>query len=103
MAGIADAAKAIEMRTLEMRIALESLVTEAPTPFIVPWRQKHFVVVYKTTKDTIFGADPAEGLLEYNHQDFLEAWTTAQNKAGFVLLLEPNANFFALTEYKTKA
>ena len=51
MAGIADAAEAIEMRTLGMRIALESLVNEAPTPFIVPWRQKHFVVVYKTSKD----------------------------------------------------
>jgi len=102
MAGIADAAEAIEMRTLGMRIALESLVTEAPTPFIVPWRQKHFVVVHKTTKDTIYVADPAQGLLEYNHKDFLEAWTIAQDKTGFVLLLEPNANFFALKEDKTK-
>lgn len=102
MAGIADAAEAIEMRTLGMRIALESLVTEAPTPFIVPWRQKHFVVVHKTTKDKIFVADPAQGLLEYSHQDFLEAWTTAQDKTGFVLLLEPNPNFFDLKEDKTK-
>lgn len=102
MAGIADAAEAIEMRTLGMRIALESLVTEAPTPLIVPWRQKHFVVVYKTTKDKIFVADPAQGLLEYTHQDFLEAWTTAQDKTGFVLLLEPNPNLFDLKEDKTK-
>ena len=100
MAGIADAAEAIEMRTLGMRIALESLITEAPTPFIVPWRQKHFVVVNKTTKDKIYVADPAQGLLEYNHQDFLEAWTTAQDKTGFVLLLEPNSNFFSLKEDK---
>ena len=50
MAGIADAAEAIEMRTLGMRVSLESLVNEAPTPFIVPWRQKHFVVVYKLPK-----------------------------------------------------
>jgi ATP-binding cassette subfamily B protein len=103
MAGIADAAEAIEMRTLGMRIALESLVSEAPTPFIVPWRQKHFVVVHKTTKDKVFVADPAQGLLEYSHQEFLEAWTAAQDKTGFVLLLEPNANFFALDEDKTKA
>jgi ATP-binding cassette subfamily B protein len=103
MAGIADAAEAIEMRTLGMRIALESLVSEAPTPFIVPWRQKHFVVVYKTTKDKIFVADPAQGLLEYTHQNFLEAWTATQDKTGFVLLLEPNANFFTLDEDKTKA
>ena len=102
MAGIADAAEAIEMRTLGMRIALESLVTEAPTPFIVPWRQKHFVVVYKTSKTKIYVADPAKGLLEYSHIDFLEAWTSTQDKTGFVLLLEPNANFYSLEEDQTK-
>lgn len=102
MAGIADAAESIEMRTLGMRIALDSLVNEAPTPFIVPWRQKHFVVVYKTTNEKIFVADPAQGLLEYSHQDFLEAWTTSSDKTGFVLLLEPNANFYTLSDDKTK-
>jgi len=103
MAGIADAAEAIEMRTLGMRIALESLVNEAPTPFIVPWRQKHFVVVYKTTKEKIYIADPAQGLLDYSHQDFLEAWTNTSDKTGFVLLLEPNANFLKLDEDRSKS
>ncbi|MFY7811673.1 MAG: cysteine peptidase family C39 domain-containing protein, partial [Flavobacterium sp.] len=93
MAGIADAAENIEMRTLGMRISLESLVSEAPTPFIIPWRQKHFVVVYKTTKNKIYLADPAQGLLEYNHQTFQEAWTSTQDGTGFVLLLEPNTAF----------
>ena len=102
MAGIADAAEAIEMHTLGMRIDLNSLVSEAPTPFIVPWRQKHFVVVHKTTKDKIYVADPAKGLLEYDYQDFLDAWTTAQDKTGFVLLFEPNPNFFKLKEDKTR-
>jgi ATP-binding cassette subfamily B protein len=102
MAGIADAAESIEMRTLGMRISLESLVNEAPTPFIVPWRQKHFVVVYKTSKTKIYIADPAQGLLEYSHQDFLEAWTNTSDKTGFVLLLEPNANFHSQEEDKTK-
>jgi len=103
MAGIADAAEAIEMRTLGMRVSLESLVNEAPTPFIVPWRQKHFVVVYKTSKTKIYVADPAQGLLEYSHQNFLEAWTNTSDKTGFVLLLEPNTNFYAQEEDKTKA
>lgn len=101
MAGIADAAEAIEMRTLGMRISLESLVNEAPTPFIVPWRQKHFVVVYKTSKSKVYLADPAQGLLEYSHQDFLEAWTNTADKTGFVLLLEPNPNFLSQAEDKT--
>ncbi|PWB24983.1 peptidase domain-containing ABC transporter [Flavobacterium sp. HTF] len=93
MAGIAEAAEAIEMRTLGMRISLESLIEEAPTPFIVPWRQKHFVVVYKTSKTKIWLADPAQGLLTYSHQEFLDAWTDTIDKTGFVLILEPNTNF----------
>lgn len=102
MAGIAEAAEAIEMRTLGMRIGLESLITEAPIPFIVPWRQKHFVVVYKTTKDKVFVADPALGLLSYSHQDFKKAWTNTDDGNGFILLLEPNAQFYNLQEDKTK-
>lgn len=102
MAGIADAAEAIEMRTLGMRIALDSLVNEIPTPCIVPWRQKHFVVIHKTTKDKIFIADPAQGLLDYSHQDFLEAWTNTADKTGFVLVLEPNANFYTQDDNEVK-
>ena len=102
MAGIADAAEIIEMRTLGMRVSLESLVNEAPTPFIVPWRQKHFVVVYKTSKTKIHVADPAQGLLEYSHKDFLEAWTNTTDGSGFVLILEPNTNFYTLEDNKSK-
>ncbi|MDC9721218.1 MAG: peptidase domain-containing ABC transporter [Urechidicola sp.] len=102
MAGIADAAEIIEMRTLGMRISLDSLVTEAPTPFVVPWRQKHFVVVYKTSKTKIYVADPAEGLLEYSHKDFAEAWTNTSDGNGFVLLLEPNTKFYTLEEDTSK-
>lgn len=102
MAGIADAAEIIEMRTLGMRVALDSLVNEAPVPFIVPWRQKHFVVVYKTSKTKIYVADPAQGLLEYAHKEFLEAWTNTADGTGFVLILEPNTNFYTLEEDKSK-
>lgn len=102
MAGIADAAEAIEMRTLGMRISLESLINEAPTPFIIPWRQRHMVVVYKTSKTRIYIADPAQGLLDYTHDEFKKAWTSASDQNGFVLLLEPNAQFYKLEEDKTK-
>jgi len=101
MGGIADAAEFINMRTLGMRISLESLVKETPTPFIVPWRQKHFVVVYKTNKEKIHVADPANGLLSYTYADFFNAWTNATDKTGFVLLLEPNAEFYKQEEHKS--
>ena len=103
MAGIAEAAEAIEMRTLGMRISIESLVTEAPVPFIVPWRQKHFVVVYKTSKTKIYVSDPAQGLLSYSHEDFKKAWTNTNDGNGFVLILEPNTLFFAQDEDKSKS
>lgn len=103
MAGIADAAEVIELRTLGMRLSLDSLINEAPTPFIIPWRQKHFVVVYKTSKTKVFLADPAQGLLEYTHDEFHKAWTNAPDNNGFVLLLEPNAKFYALEENNSKS
>ncbi|MDV7391347.1 cysteine peptidase family C39 domain-containing protein, partial [Arthrospira platensis SPKY1] len=103
LAGIADAAESIEMRTLGMRISIESLASEVPLPCIVPWRQKHFVVVHKTTKNRIHVADPALGLLDYGTEEFLEAWTTQQDQTGFVLLLEPNASFFNLKEDDAKS
>jgi ATP-binding cassette subfamily B protein len=102
MAGIADAAEIIEMRTLGMRVSLESLIEEVPTPFIVPWRQKHFVVVYKTSKTKIYVADPAQGLLEYTHEEFLKAWTNTTDETGFVLILEPNTHFYEQEEDKSK-
>ena len=102
MAGIADAAEIIEMRTLGMRVSLTSLVNEVPTPFIVPWRQKHFVVVYKTSKTKIYVADPAQGLLEYPHDIFLKAWTNTIDNNGFVLILEPNTNFYSIEEAPSK-
>ncbi len=98
MAGIADAAEAIEMRTLGMRVTLDSLVKEVPTPFIIPWRQRHMVVVYKTTKNGIYVADPAHGLLDYSLEEFSKAWTSALDGNGFVLILEPNPNFYTQEE-----
>ncbi|WP_374174607.1 peptidase domain-containing ABC transporter [Flavobacterium tructae] len=102
MAGIAEAAEAIEMRTLGMRISFKSLLNDAPTPFIVPWRQKHFVVVYKTSKTKIYIADPAQGLIPYSHNDFKTAWTNTIDETGFVLILEPNTQFKDQGEHKEK-
>lgn len=102
MAGIAEAAEEIEMRSLGLRLSIESLVNEAPTPFVAHWRQKHFVVVYKTTKSRIYVADPAEGLLDYSHNDFKMAWTNTNEDTGFVLLLEPNAKFYLQDGDNTK-
>lgn len=100
MAGIAEAAEVIEMRTLGIRTSFENLVNEVPMPFIIPWRQKHFVVIYKISKTKIYIADPAKGLLNYKHEDFKTAWTNNIDTTGFVLILEPNNKFYEQDQEK---
>ncbi|WP_196895237.1 peptidase domain-containing ABC transporter [Aureivirga marina] len=102
LGGIADAAEQIEMRTLGMRVSFQSLIEEIPLPCIVPWEQNHFVIVYETTKEKIFVADPAKNLVEYTHDEFIEKWTSLQDKTGYVLALEPNAEFYKIEEESKK-
>ena len=49
--GISDAAESIGFRTRGMKLAWEQLRDEATLPCIVHWAQRHFVVVYKITKE----------------------------------------------------
>lgn len=72
--GISDAAEAIGFRTIGVKIDFEKLEQEAPLPCIVHWYQRHFVVVYKISKNKVYVADPAQGLLIYSHEEFLKGW-----------------------------
>ncbi len=49
--GISDAAESIGMHTMGVKTTLKKLIDENVTPFIAHWRQEHFVVVYKITKN----------------------------------------------------
>lgn len=101
MLGISDAAEYIGFRTTGVMISFEQLVEEAPLPFIVHWKQNHFVVVYDIKKDKkkghrILVADPALGLVKYNEADFKKCWlsTIKENEEkGAVLLLQPGPEF----------
>ena len=97
IAGISDGAQAIGFRTISVRITLQILLTEAPKPLIAYWRQRHFVVVYASTSEHIFVADPAQGLVKYTHAEFLDGWTghpRNPDEPGIVLLLEPDQTFY---------
>lgn len=50
MLGISDAAESIGFRTRGYRLTWEQLRDEVPLPCIVHWNQRHFVVVYKISK-----------------------------------------------------
>lgn len=70
MLGIAQAAERVGFKTLGVKVNLEKLKKEAPLPCIVNWGQNHFIVVYKISKNQVFVADPAKGLLKFNFQEF---------------------------------
>jgi len=95
--GISDAAEAIGFRTIGVKIPFYKLVEDALLPCIVHWYQRHFIVVYKITKKSIFVADPAAGLITYTHEDFKKGWLSAQDngqETGILLLLEPTPEFY---------
>lgn len=94
--GIAYAAESVGFRTLSVRTTLDALAREAPLPCIVHWRQNHFVVVYRVTRDRVDVADPAEGHVTYTHAEFLRGWVGEGARAderGVALLLEPTPGF----------
>jgi ATP-binding cassette subfamily B protein len=95
--GISQAAEAIGLKTIGVKIPFEKLSEEAPVPCIVHWYQRHFVVVYKVSKSTVYVADPAEGLLTYSVSDFKKGWLSAKDNGrelGIALLLEPTPDFY---------
>ena len=98
MMGISEAAESIGFRTMGVSLTPEKLFTSAPLPLVVHWKQNHFVVVYKVSKDTVYVADPAFGLVKYTKAEFLKNWISVQQegeKKGLALLLETTPDFYA--------
>lgn len=98
MMGISEAAESIGFRTMGVSLTPEKLFSTAPLPLVVHWKQNHFVVVYKVTRDTVFVADPAFGLVKYTKAEFLKNWISVQEegeKKGLAMLLETTPDFYA--------
>jgi ATP-binding cassette subfamily B protein len=94
--GIAQAAEKIGLNTLSAKVPITVLLNEKPTPFIVHWKQNHFVVVFRITEKEVFVADPASQIITYTHSEFVRAWEKEQTeteKNAVVLLLEKGINF----------
>ncbi len=101
--GISDAAEAIGIRSLGVKITFEQLCEEAPLPCIVHWSQNHFVVVHKIKKGKVYIADPAFGLMKYTEEEFKRNWLATVKKGeekGICLLLEPTPEFYERKDEK---
>ncbi|MGH7450957.1 MAG: peptidase domain-containing ABC transporter, partial [bacterium] len=94
--GISEAAETIGMRSLSVRTTFEKFQEEAPLPCIAHWKQNHFIVVHKITKNKVHVADPAHGLLTYTAEEFKKNWISFHENGkseGVLLLLEPTLEF----------
>ena len=91
--GISEAAERLGMRSLAVRLSFNRFRDEAPLPCIAHWQGNHFVVVYEITRKKVRIADPAVGLIDYTHDEFIRASAPpntplTEDAPGIYLLLE---------------
>lgn len=97
MLGLADAAESIGLKSVGAKLTIEQLINDAPLPAIIHWDQYHFVVLTPgASKNKFIIADPANGLIKLNREEFMRRWvTTNENDTGkgITLLLESTPAF----------
>ena len=96
--GISDAAEAIGMHTLGVKIGFDRLADDIPLPCVAHWKQNHFIVVYKISKKYVWVADPAAGKFKIAKEEFLKGWVSDVEdgeEVGILLLLETTPDFYA--------
>lgn len=101
MLGLKSAAESIGFRAAGVKIPFSRLLEGAPLPCIAHWRQNHFIVVNRVSKNAVWISDPAIGRLRLSHDEFLQGWTSAEagrEEAGMALLLEPGMAFAELAD-----
>lgn len=104
--GISEAAESIGLRTLAIRVPINSQngtpsLTDVPLPAIVHWNQNHFVVVYKISPKTIWVSDPGKGRVKLSHEEF-KKYFYSNDHSGVVLLIETTPQFYEFAGDETK-
>lgn len=97
LAGISFAADAIGLDSFCVQISWEELRSTFKVPCIIHWQERHFMVLYRITKDHVYISDPAKGNYTLKLSEFLKGWL-ADRAEGVVAFLEPNTEFLK-TEY----
>lgn len=97
LAGIADAAEKIGLRSLGVKIAFDDLddmpgLVQFPLPAIAHWHHNHFVVIFKVKNGYVWISDPAHGKIKLSRKQFLDNWLSDRDR-GVVLGLEPIPGF----------
>ncbi len=95
--GIADAAEALGMHTLSIKLNYQKLLEEVEMPVVVHWRQKHFIVVHHMNNKHVWIADPGAGKFSLTKDQFLAGWISDKiddKEVGIVLVIEPTPDFY---------
>ncbi|MGL5872113.1 MAG: peptidase domain-containing ABC transporter [Xenococcaceae cyanobacterium] len=82
--GLINAAESVGFSTRPVQATLDGL-SKHKAPAIVHWEGKHYIVVYKVTRDRVIVSDPAIGRRVLSHREFLAHWK------GYTLLIQPTA------------
>lgn len=91
---LSKAAEAIGLKTLGVRIDYDTLTSQdVPKPAIIHWKSMHYNVVVKTKSNAVSMADPLEGMVQLDRQDFEKGWLN-DDTSGVALLLEPTQEFY---------
>lgn len=98
---ISEAAKAIGLKAMGVRLTSDRLADSAPLPCILHWGQHHFVVCYKVSRRKnilhFHIADPASKRLVYTSEELADCWggcNGEMRQKGIALLLEPTETFY---------
>lgn len=103
--GISDAAEKLGFRTRGIKTNKEML-SDIPLPAILHWDQNHFVVLLEIKKKRVSVADPAQGIINYSHDEFLRHWISSKDPegvgTGIALILEPTPAFYNISNEKER-
>lgn len=95
LGNLSIAAEYIGFKTMSATLNFDSLRDHAPLPCIAYWKHRHFVVIYRITRTKVYVADPAHGLLTFDHDEFITGWKLNKHEGnGLVLLMEPTPSFY---------
>lgn len=95
-----SASHELGFETLAVETDFEKLMSEAPKPCILHWKNEHFVVLPPQKKtDKILIADPEYGKILLSEDEFKSSWLQ-NTETGKALLLQPAQKFYDKKEEK---
>jgi ATP-binding cassette subfamily B protein len=91
--GLMNAAESLGFASRPVKASLDQLAKQ-PLPAIAHWEGKHYVVVYRISRNRVIVSDPEIGRRQLTHAEFRQGWT------GYTLLLQPTIDFKNAPETK---